>query len=68
MIVKVQDRIQILKTNMEVGKLYDKRFISKLFGLCDRASTLNSALAEITFIMPELFETDNGKLGIIYYV
>ena len=68
MIVKIRDRIQTLRQNMKVGELYDKRYISKLFGICKDNSTIETALSTITFIMPELFETDNGKLGIIYYV
>lgn len=61
---KVKDRIQLLRNNLEVGKLYKKIDISKLFGISQSGSTCDTALAEITFFMPELFETDNGKIGI----
>lgn len=65
MISKIEERIKILYQLLGDGQLHPKRELSKLFGIYKSNSTIETALAEITFKMPDLYETDEGKLGLI---
>lgn len=65
MISKIEERIEILYQLLGDGQLHPKRELSKLFGICKDNSTIETALAELTFKIPDLYETDKGKLGLI---
>ena len=67
--IKSETRVEVLRQKMDYGVLYTQKEIAKLLHLQlkNYKSTLKNILTDVTFIMPELYETDKGLLGIICY-
>ena len=59
---KVAERVHLLREVLKGGRLYKKCEVAKAIGL--RYDCFDSTLVEFSFAIPELFETDNGKLGL----
>lgn len=59
---KTEEKVCLFKTKIVSNKLYSKQEIANLFNI--RLSRVDEYLVTITYALPNLFETDNGFIGL----